>query len=178
MALSDKERMMLYLLLAVVGLLLLIWVFQEKPSRATLPHVSMPHLSQSQRQALMTLGKNEIASLKSKYCPVCQDNSGQCNCPAQIPPRPTMEDAQNVCAGMGMANGVPFTADCVNAIFGVYGCNNRYAPDTPTDQINYNSTDSYTFTFNDIANDAYLWSSLTDDAHRNGCYAPGGVPNN
>lgn len=218
MALSEKERMMLYLLLAVIGVLVLVWFIRDNSKKSVhhnRPHLSMPVLSDQQKMALRSLGihdlnklkylsdreiarlrdlgiqdidklvnlakkdmpalrnlgAKDIAALKAKYCPVCQDQSGECNCPqVDCPPaagRPTMEDAQNICAGQDPTQGVPWTTDCINAIYNVYGCNNRYPPGMPVTDYDANGT------WDGFNNDAKAWASMTDDVHRNGCYAPG-----
>jgi hypothetical protein len=227
MALSEKERMMLYLLLAIIGVLVVVWFIRDvrrhhRPSRH-LP--AMPVLSDQQKMALRSLGikdlselrnlgqkdlaylrslgikdidklkslaeKNlpalrnlgmkDIAALKAKYCPVCQDQSGECNCPPQADcpaPRPTAQDAQALCAGQDITQGVPYTADCINAIFSVYGCNVPYPdPNTPQDQILFNVNPQYSYytlqNINDVARQYATWG---DDVHRNECYGQGGVP--
>ena len=227
MALSEKERMMLYLLLAVIGVLVLVWFIRDNSKKSVhhnRPHLSMPVLSDQQKMALRSLGikdlselrhlgENEIANLrglgirdidklvslakkdlpalrnlgmkdiaalKAKYCPVCQDQSGECNCPQVDCPasRPTAQDAQAACAGQDITQGVPYTAQCINAIFGVYGCNVPYPdPATPEDQILFNVNPNYNYytlqNINDVARQYATWD---DDVHRNECYAQGGVP--
>lgn len=206
MALTEKERMMLYLFLAIVAVLVLVWFIRDNrrtghptsapsgsssgsggfhlPKRPDL--ANLPHLSDAQKKALRSMGAAQLASLKKRFCPVCQDSNGDCNCPPPVdcppsdcpPARPTAQDAQNACAGQDITQGVPYTADCINAIFGVYGCNMPYPdPNTTPDQIKYNSDPNYNYyTPTDVMNDAKAWATWGDDTHRQGCYGPGGIP--
>lgn len=178
MALSEKERMMLYLLLAVIGILVLAWFIRDNSSQQVpsgsggynIPNLSnLPQLSDAQKRAIRSMGAKQLLSLKKRLCPTCKNTKGECNCP---PSRPTMEDAQNICAGMDPTQGVPLTPECLNAIYNVYGCNDRY-PDTSVPLYDYDVNQ----TFAGAASDAYAWSTMTDDDHRNGCYAPGKSPN-
>ena len=67
MALSEKERMMLYLLLAIIGVLVVVWFIRDvgrhhRPSRH-LP--SMPVLSDQQKMALRSLGIKDLSELRN-----------------------------------------------------------------------------------------------------------------
>lgn len=198
MALTEKERMMLYLFLAIVAVLVLVWFIRDNrrqghptsapssgsggyhlPKRPNL--ANLPHLSDAQKKALRSMGAAQLASLKKRFCPVCQDSSGDCNCPPPVdcpPSRPTAQDAQNACAGQDITQGVPYTAECINSIFSVYGCNVPYPdPNTPSDQILFNVNPNYNYytlqNINDVARQYATWD---DDVHRNECYGAGGVP--
>jgi len=229
MALSEKERMMLYLLLAIIGVLVVVWFIRDlRGRRHQRPHLSglhMPVLSDQQKMALRSLGikdlselrnlgerdlamlrnlgikdidklkalaekdlpalralgVKDLAALKAKYCPVCQDSTGECNCPPQAdcpPSRPTAQDAQAACAGQDPTQGVPWTAGCINSIFSVYGCNVPYPdPSTTPDQILFNVNPNYSYytlqNINDVARQYATWD---DDVHRSECYGVGGVP--
>ncbi len=161
------------LLLIVAGtILLLVYLYKNSWSegRHQLPRLPrlprMPHLPHLPTQS-------QLNQWKAKHCPTCQ-SEGPCMCPPQ---RPTMEDVQNACEGQDPSQGVPFTVDCVNKTYEVYGCNPRYPdPNTTPQDINFNDTSAYAYKWSDINGDAYQWSTLTDDGHRQGCYAPGGVP--
>lgn len=78
---DKKDNTILYVIIGVVAVLVLVWLL--KPRRHPLRNAvrRVHQLTPAQRQALMSLGEQELASLKSAMCPVCQDSSGQCNCP-------------------------------------------------------------------------------------------------
>lgn len=166
MAKITEGQGFMMLLAAVAVLLLLVWLFKKQPVHSWQPPHLPPRPTHEQLQAL----KNRFNQWRNRNCPVCQA-PGECVCPS---PRPTMADAQLACNGQDASQGVPFSVDCINSIFSVYGCNPRY-PDPNTDpaDINYNQSGR---TFQQVVSDAYSWSSAQDDVHRNGCYAPGGVP--
>lgn len=94
MAMNQKQRLILYLLLAVITVFAIAWFIRHDETHTVVkyetPHIDLKNLPHGQ---LPPLTEAQKQMLKNKYCPVCPDANGTCNCPSlpKIPAYPSKE---------------------------------------------------------------------------------------
>lgn len=160
---SSKSELMMYLSLGIILIFFLVWAFSShsrpkssgwgSPSHGT---INLPHIN--------------VGGIEHRLGEIDADLRAKISADIQARQRPNMWQVQEVCAGMDptQPNGTPYTAECINSVFSMFGCTPRFAPGTPTDQINYNNT--FLRNPEGVVKDAFQWASDTDESHRSGCY--------